>query len=1072
MFTDYGSDRLTMKKQKNKKSIQTNLEAVDIQPESFVETPIKVTSPSTSHKFPIIGIGASAGGLAAFEAFFLSTFLTDSPGMAFVLVQHLAPDHKSILTDIIQRYTKMTVYEVEDGMEVLPNCLYIIPPGYDMALLSGSLNLLEPSEPHGHRLPIDFFFRSLALDQRENAIGVILSGTGSDGSLGIRAIKGEGGMIIAQSPDTCEYDGMPRSAIATGMVDYELPPAKMLSQIILYTTHASAHQIQNRTPLLPKAENLLKKVFILLRDQMGHDFSHYKLSTIQRRIERRMAVQQINTLDDYVKFIQTNPTETEALFHDMLIGVTNFFRDPIAFSLLEEQVIPTLFAIQSVSATIRVWVPGCSTGEEAYSIAILLQEQLEREKRNFNLQVFATDIDTHAVSVARIGKYPASIRLDITPERLARFFVPEPNGSQENPSTYRIQKNIRELLIFSEQDIIKDPPFSKIDLISCRNLMIYMGGDLQKKLIPLFHYALNPRGFLFLGTSETIGTHQDLFTIIDRKSKIYQRKNELYVQERALFGMFLKPIDGSMKKLPNRTLQRTLNPSKIPLREITETALIKEVISAGILVNNEGNILYLHGRTGLYLELTTGESGVNNILRMAREGLTQDLTMALNKAAGTRKTVRCPNLRVKTNGDYSMVNLTVSPVSLSHTPNQISETEPLLFIIILQKVQEQQKESTLLSAVSRESEKNRPFVDVDSGEFDQLSTKARIAALTLELHNKEEYLQTTIEELETSNEELKSANEEMQSVNEELQSTNEELETSKEELQSINEELATVNSELQSKVTELSRVNNDLNNLLSGTGIATIFIDYQLKILRFTPTATRLINLIATDVGRSIGHIVSNIKNYSNLIEDVHYVLETLLPIEHQVQTLDEKWFTLRILPYRTLDNIIEGAVITFVDITKQKVAEAERLEIEQKYRIIHELLPEAHVISEITDSGHNLGFVDCNQPVLNLLGITRKQFLSTDFISLSPERQPDGLLSHEKSRELYTYCIAHKSVHFDWLCTRLNGDPLPLEIMMTVYKEHNKTYFYSVWRDMTGLTRKASIENSSKQFKGDSVIE
>ncbi|MBI5410555.1 MAG: chemotaxis protein CheR, partial [Nitrospirae bacterium] len=460
-----------------------------------LETALTVNPKSS---FPIVGIGASAGGLAAFEAFFSGMPADADPGMAFVLVQHLAPDHNSILTDLVRRYTRMQVFEVEDGMAVRPNCAYIIPPNHDMAFLNGTLQLLAPAAPRGQRLPIDFFFRSLAQDQHERAIGVVLSGTGSDGTQGVRAIKGEGGMVMVQNPESTEYDGMPRNAIATGLVDFELPPAEMPAQIISYVTHAFGKPPRPATAPPHKAESALKKIFVLLRVQTGHDFSMYKPSTIHRRIDRRMAVHQIETLNDYVKYLQQNPVEVEALFRDLLIGVTSFFRDPEAFKVLEEQVIPKLFAGKPVGSSVRIWSTGCSTGEEAYSLAILLQERLEMFKQSFNVQIFATDIDSMAIATARTGLYPASIAADISPERLGRFFVAESDGSM-----YRIHKAIRDMLVFSEHDVVRDPPFSKLDLISCRNLMIYMGGELQKRLLPIFHYALNPGGFMFLGTSET-----------------------------------------------------------------------------------------------------------------------------------------------------------------------------------------------------------------------------------------------------------------------------------------------------------------------------------------------------------------------------------------------------------------------------------------------------------------------------------------------------------------------------------------------------------------------------------------
>lgn len=615
------------------------------------------TVASTVAGFPIVGIGASAGGLAAFEAFFSGMPAATDPGMAFVLVQHLAPDHKSILTDLIRRYTRMQVFEVEDGMAVQPNCAYIIPPNRDMAFLNGALQLLEPSAPRGQRLPIDFFFRSLAQDQRERAIGIVLSGTGSDGTQGVRAIKGEGGMVMVQNPASTEYDGMPRSAIATGLVDYELPPAEMPAQLIAYVTHAFGQPPLAATAPAPQTENALKKLFILLRAQTGHDFSQYKPSTLHRRIERRLAVHQIETLDGYVKYLQQTPAEVEALFRDLLIGVTNFFRDPEAFKALEQQVIPKLFADKPAGAAIRVWSPGCSTGEEAYSLAILLAERQEALKRSYQVQVFATDIDSQAIVTARTGLYPASIAADLSPERLARFFAAEPDGG-----AYRIHKGIRDLLVFSEQNVIKDPPFSKLDLISCRNLLIYLGGDLQKKLIPLFHYALNPGGFLFLGTSETVGEFADLFATLDRKLKLYQRKEAIHSAPRVALGCFLPPMTAIEGALP-RDAGRSAGFKKLPLRELTERALLQQIAPAGALVNGHGDILYLHGRTGRYLEPAPGEAGTNNILKMARDGLRRDLTTALHQAVAGKEIVRCPGLRVKTNGDLTTVNLTVRPVA-------------------------------------------------------------------------------------------------------------------------------------------------------------------------------------------------------------------------------------------------------------------------------------------------------------------------------------------------------------------------------------------------------------------------
>jgi two-component system CheB/CheR fusion protein len=865
------------------------------------ETPAAVQKPAG---FPIVGIGASAGGLAAFEAFFAGMPAEVDSGMAFVLVQHLAPDHKSILADLVRRYTRMQVFEVEDGMTVRPNCTYIIPPGRDMAFLNGSLQLLEPVSPRGQRLPIDFFFRSLAQDQHERAIGVVLSGTGSDGTLGVRAIKGEGGMVMVQTPESTEYDGMPRSAISTGLVDYQLLPADMPAQLMAYAGHAYGHTHRPIIPPTARTENALKKVFILLRAQTGHDFSGYKSGTIDRRVERRMAIHQIETIDGYVKYLQQSPAEVDFLFRDLLIGVTSFFRDPEAFKALEEKIIPKLFAGRQPDVPVRIWVPGCSTGEEAYSIAMLLAEWQEAMKQLYKVQVFASDIDSRAIATARAGIYPASIATDLSEERLRRFFVAEPGGS-----FYRIQKNIRDLLVFSEQNIIKDPPFSKLDLISCRNLMIYLGGNLQKRIMPMFHYALNPQGFLFLGTSETTGEFINLFATVERTMKLYQRKEDVHSLQPALAGRFLEPVAETVPLSP--PLAGTAPTIKLPLRELTERALLRDA-PAAVLVNRQGDILYQHGRTGMYLEPPPGEAGVSNILKMAREGLRQQLTTALHKVVTGKASVHCPGLNVKTNGDCTRVNLTVQPIATG----SVALTEELLYLVVLQVV--------VLPAVPETMASETP------PEPDTAAAKI-ITALKNELLAKEEYLQATREQLETSNEELKSSNEEMQSVNEELQSTNEELETSKEELQSVNEELATVNNELQAKVADLSQANNDMNNLLAGTGIGTIFVDHNLRILRFTPTATRMINLIASDLDRPVGHIVSNLVGYDNLVADINSVLDTLVPKEVEVQTTDDKWYAMRIQPYRTLDNVIEGAVITFTDISelvklRAKLAQADEM--------------------------------------------------------------------------------------------------------------------------------------------------
>jgi two-component system CheB/CheR fusion protein len=861
----------------------------------------------------IVGIGASAGGLAAFEAFFSAMPADTEPGIAFVLVQHLAPDHKSILSDLVRRYTAMKVFDVEDGMHVQPNCAYIIPPNRDMAVLNGTLHLLEPAAPRGLRLPIDFFFRSLAQDQHDRAICIVLSGTGSDGTLGARAIKGEGGMVMVQAPESTEYDGMPRSVMATGLVDYVLPPAEMPAQLIAFTARRFGGADVQESSAAQHSPGALQRILVLLRAHTGHDFSLYKQRTVLRRIERRMAVHQIEGLADYARYMQDAPAESDALFGDLLIGVTSFFRDTDAFKAFEEQVIAHAFDDKPAGTKLRVWVAGCSTGEEAYSIAILLQERILALKQNFKVQFFATDVDRRAIDVARAGVYPANIAADVSAERLARFFVQDPADG-----TYRIHKTLRDMLVFSEQDVIKDPPFSRLDVISCRNMLIYMGPELHQKLIPLFHYALSPNGVLFLGTSETVGEFGDLFAALDRKSKLYRRKEGDLSMQRPAIESFLPPMFKGQVPRPVTTVRSgTVN----RLRELTEQALLKQG-HIGALVNERGDLLYLHGRSGHYFELAPGEAGMN-LLKMAREGLRRDLATALHKATVQKAPVRHSGLVVKTNGSFNRVNLTVRPAEAG--PAAVAE--PGLFVVILEDAPAPDATSAPTAAlVAGEA--------TEAGSAGNLDADARISALKRELQAKEAYLQTSNEELATSNEELKSSNEEMQSVNEELQSANEELETSKEELQSMNEELATVNAELQTKMADLSRANNDLNNLLAGTGMGTVFVDHQLRIQRFTPAITQIINLIQSDLGRPVGHLASNLIAYDSLVTDIQAVLDSLTPKEVEVQTQQGAWFLLRIRPYRTLDNVIEGAVITFTDITDMKKAREALLESEGLRRL------------------------------------------------------------------------------------------------------------------------------------------
>jgi two-component system CheB/CheR fusion protein len=860
--------------------------------------------------FPIIGIGASAGGLAAFEALFAHMPPDSETGIAFVIVQHLDPDHKSILSELVRRYTKMRVFDVTDGMVVEPNCAYIIRPNKDLSLSQGKLQLIEPSARRGLRLPIDYFFRSLAVEQGEHAIGIILSGNGTDGTLGLRAIKEAGGMAVVQDPQSAEYDGMPRSAIGSGLADYVLPPEEMPAQLIAYVKRTSKIKPSgSAAPALIDVSDWLVKIMGILRSHNGHDLSHYKQNTIRRRVERRMVVNQIEALESYVRMLRQNPLEVDTLFRELLIGVTSFFRDPTAFEALRDLALPALMSERPPGLPIRIWVPGCSTGEEAYTLAMLIHEAAEKLGREFVVQIFATDIDHESIEKARSGNYPANIAADVSPERLTRFFT------EEQKDFYRIKKTIRDQLIFAEQDVIKDPPFSKLDLISCRNMLIYMEPVLQKRLIPLFHYALSAGGFLLLGNSESVGEFTNLFTAMERKWKLYRRK-DLTLGTIGTLTVPALPVRGEHVAAGGAGEAKE---RKAPaLREVTERMLLRNYAPACVAVNEHGEILYVHGRSGKFLELPAGDASLN-MLKAARDGLKIELANGLRKVLAQRQPVRYEGLEVRTNGGFSTVTVTLE---LAEGPAGASNVVLVTFHETPSKAQE-----VLPQALSETA----PESSAPPDEKDR-----HITALERELRIKTETVQTTVEELETSNEELKSTNEELQSTNEELQSTNEELETSKEELQSVNEELVTVNTELQQKMDGLSRANNDMNNLLAGTGIGMLFVDHQLHIQRFTPATTQIIKLIQTDVGRPVSDLVSNLANYDRLGQDVKTVLDSLISREAEVQTRDGDWYLMRILPYRTIENVIEGAVLTFVDIRGQKRAEEQfrKLSTELEQRV------------------------------------------------------------------------------------------------------------------------------------------
>lgn len=856
-----------------------------------------ITTTTATPDFPIVGIGASAGGLEAIELFLKN--VPGKSGIAFVIVLHLDPNHKGLLAELLQRSTSMRVVQIHDRQRVEPNTVYIIPPNADISILYGVLHLLKPTQRHGLRLPIDFFFRSLADDRREHSIGVVLSGMGSDGMLGLRAIKEKAGLALVQLPSSAKFDSMPLSAINSGLSDITDTPEHLPQKILDYLHY---------TPLLDKpkqineqdSQSALEKVVILLRAQTGNDFALYKKTTLYRRIERRMGIHQIDTIAAYVNFLQENPQEVDLLFHELLIGVTNFFRDSGVWERLRAEVMPALLAARPQNQALRAWVAGCSTGEEAYSLAIIFKEALDELHlqtlpKNMTLQIFATDLDQQAIEKARAGIFPTNIAADISEERLRRFFVPLEDGKG-----FQVVKSIREMVIFAPQNIAMDPPFTKLDLLTCRNLLIYLSPELQKKLLPLFHYSLNPSGFLLLGSAETIGSFTNLFTPLDEKTRLYQ-KNKM-----TRSGL---PVEFPSKYISSRSADQVQKPMDTTdnLKALTDNLLLQNYAPAAVLTNDQGDILYISGRTGKYLEPAAGK--INwNIFAMARDGLGYQLTTAFHKVVREKTTHTLSKITVGTNGGKQTINVTVQYI-------QEPETMRGMVLVVFMDVPQESVEAAKAKTTRYTS-----------------SAKTHVAELERELERARAEVQSVREEMQTSQEELRSTNEELQSTNEELQSTNEELTTSKEEMQSMNEELQTVNHELQGKLDELTHTSNDIKNLLDSTDIATLFLDSSMCVRRFNSRIGKMTKLIVGDVGRPITDIASELL-YAELIDDAHAVLETLVSIEKQIHLSGEQWFAVRVLPYRTLANMIDGVVITFTDITVSKTLEAELRATEARLR-------------------------------------------------------------------------------------------------------------------------------------------
>lgn len=813
----------------------------------------------------------------------------EKSGMAFVVVQHLDPTRKDMLVEILQRSTRMKVIQVTDRMRVKPDCVYVIPPNKDMSILHGVLHLFATQGARGLRLPIDYFLRSLAQDQQQLAIGVILSGMGSDGTLGLREIKEKAGLALAQELATAKFDSMPRSVIDSGLADIVAPADELPKKIIAFLKHTRL-DAESEQDVDGRLQGGLEKILILLRARVGHDFSFYKNNTLYRRIERRMGIHQIDKIAGYVRYLQENQQELDLLFKEMLIGVTSFFRDPQIWQLLLDETIPALLAGRP-AGPLRAWVAGCSTGEEAYTLAIVFTEAMEKlkSKKNFKLQIFASDLDRDAIEKARQGLFLENISADVSAERLSRYFIKEDGG-------YRIRAEIREMVVFSPHSLIKDPPFTKLDFLSCRNLLIYLTQEMQKKLFPLFHYCLHPDGILMLGSAETIGQFTDLFSTLDAKCRIFSRTDTHLRPESIEFP------SSFVSGIPNSHGTKTSAKTSQNLQTLAEQLILNHYSPPSVLTNAKGDILYISGRTGQFLEPAAGKANWN-IFAMARDGLRYELTTAFHKSLNQDGPVYLKDLKIRSDGGERYTNISIE---------KLAGSDPLRGMVMI-----------VFTEIPAPTD---PKPSGKSRKIPQSSHRA--TEVERELQQARSELQNLREEMQTSHEELRSTNEELQSTNEEMQSTNEELTTSKEEMQSLNEEMQTVNAELQGKVEGLARSNNDMKNLLNCTDVATLFLDNNLQVRRFTTQATKIINLIPGDIGRPITDLSSDLI-YPELPDDARDVLRKLGISEKPISASDGRWFTVRIMPYRTLDDRIDGVVITFWDISVAKALEGKMQDIQ-----------------------------------------------------------------------------------------------------------------------------------------------
>lgn len=855
-------------------------------------------SATTVLNFPVVGIGASAGGLEALQAFFKN--MTDYPGAAFIIVQHLSPDYKSLMNELLARYTKMVIHQVEDGMQVEENHIYLIPPRKNMTIFKGKLFLSEHESGRTLNFPIDIFFKSLAVDQEKNAIGIILSGTGSDGAFGIRAIKDNGGIAMVQDDRSAKFDGMPRSSISTGMVDFILPPEQLAEELVNYIKHPLVKQKEQIEAQLFSNENQLLKLIAMIRDAEGIDFSEYKETTLIRRLEKRISLNRLTTLDEYIKFCTENNKEISILVNDFLIGVTRFFRDEEAYEKLAQEVIPKLIDKSNKKKEIRIWIVGCSTGEEAYSLAIIFKEYMNKNKISKDIKIFATDLDNNALEYAGIGIYPESIIPDVSQERLSKYFIRKENG-------FQVQDYIRSMIIFARHNILQDPPFSKIDLISCRNLLIYFKTSAQQKTLSLFYIALKDAGYLFLGNSESLGNMAEGFEIIDNKNKIYKQQQGY---KTTILHSYSSSLYSNRKLHKENYLSqnKALKPKYYFLDGIFNE-ILEKYLPPTVIVDEFYNMVHTINNVNKFITIPIGQINFNLIKMLPPEIgiLTGNLLRRASKNSQETSMENIPFQKL-----YDEDNITIS-IKAKKIVN--SKNGDIFFMVSF--IEKEQQEAPVLEAMTTDSmDINKHYVE-------------KIHELERELQFKTESLQAAIEELETSNEELQSSNEELIASNEELQSTNEEL-------QSVNEELYTVNSEHIKKIEELSELNADFDNLLKNSEIGTIFLDNQLIIRKTNQIGAQLVNILPGDIGRPVEHLFFD-KIYADFLNNINQVAKTLKIIEKETQ-INNNFYLIRIIPYRTLENAVNGVIIIFIDITLLKNSEKKITTLSERLEMMMEI--------------------------------------------------------------------------------------------------------------------------------------